>query len=153
MSTSQYTPLKQCTSCEKWLPKTNQYFGRHCTGKDGLRPTCKDCTNSRNKAYKKTEAGKIAERRYSNGDAGKKTRKGISDRYASKNRDKRLAKATVQQAIRHGKLLPVSGCKCAKCGKQAEHYHHWSYERQHWLDVVPVCAKCHTAIHMARNTK
>ena len=26
--------------------------------------------------------------------------------------------------------------------------HHWSYEREHWLDVIPLCLSCHRKVHI-----
>ena len=35
------------------------------------------------------------------------------------------------------------------CGQQAKHYHHHKgYTKKHWLDVIPVCTKCHSIIHL-----
>jgi len=56
------------------------------------------------------------------------------------------AKDAINHAIRDGKLLPALHYWCS-CGKQAEQYHHWSYEPEHWFDVIPVCHKCHVHIH------
>ncbi len=36
--------------------------------------------------------------------------------------------------------------RCANCGKQAEQWHHHNgYEKDHWLDVTPLCIPCHQA--------
>lgn len=50
----------------------------------------------------------------------------------------------VSTAVRYGKMPHVSTLKCQECGKQAQCYHHHKgYAEKHWLDVVPLCNKCH----------
>jgi hypothetical protein len=59
----------------------------------------------------------------------------------------RLARDAVNRAVRVGKLPRASAYACA-CGKAAREYHHHNgYARDHWLDVVAVCAKCHKEHH------
>lgn len=29
-------------------------------------------------------------------------------------------------------------------------YHHWSYAEERWLDVVPLCDRCHSGVHTGR---
>lgn len=140
-------PQKRCTQCKEFYPKTSQYFGKHSMGKDGLRAACKGCTNKSNAQYKHTEAGKLAELRYINGEAGRKTRDRALSKYSAKNPHKRHAKREVLNATRRGELTPISKCICQVCGSQAREYHHWSYEREHWLDVIPLCIPCHKKEH------
>jgi hypothetical protein len=63
--------------------------------------------------------------------------------------DRFRAREAVADAIKHGKLLPVKFMICSHCKhRRAEHYHHHKgYDREHWLDVEPVCHICHTSIH------
>lgn len=140
-------PFKECTQCHKPFPTTSEYYGKHKMGKYGLRAACKKCTNTSNKLYKYTEAGKEANERYVNGQAGKATREKTLARYSEKNPEKRHAKREVLNAVRRGDLPPIASQQCRDCGKQAQHYHHWSYLREHWLDVIPLCIKCHKAVH------
>lgn len=44
-------------------------------------------------------------------------------------------------------LGSASQYKCVRCNARAEHWHHWSYEQEHWASVAPVCVKCHVAHH------
>ena len=55
------------------------------------------------------------------------------------------AKAMVARAISKGVLPPLG--KCLVCPRSAEHYHHFSYEKQHWLHVIPLCVSCHRLVH------
>jgi hypothetical protein len=60
-----------------------------------------------------------------------------------------LARAYVNRQIRDGKLPRASTKPCVRCGKRArEYHHHLGYEREHWLDVTPVCSVCHRATHL-----
>lgn len=36
---------------------------------------------------------------------------------------------------------------CVGCGKQAQDWHHWSYEPEHQLSVIPLCKSCHKLQH------
>jgi hypothetical protein len=62
--------------------------------------------------------------------------------------DETRAHTTVNRAVRRGLLPKASTQVCSVCGGKADHWHHHvGYEREHWLDVVAVCAPCHVAIH------
>lgn len=54
------------------------------------------------------------------------------------------ARYAVQKQVREGKMPPVKSLKCARCDRQAQGYHHYlGYEKEHWLDIEPLCARCH----------
>jgi len=53
---------------------------------------------------------------------------------------KNRAHSAVHQAIKKGKLKPVSEHNCVDCGKKAKFYDHRDYNKP--LDVVPVCHSC-----------
>ena len=58
---------------------------------------------------------------------------------------KRAAVAAVHAAVwQHKTLPPASTRQCAECGQKAQSYHHYlGYEPDHWLDVIPLCTRCH----------
>jgi hypothetical protein len=61
---------------------------------------------------------------------------------------KEKAKRAVNNAIRDERFPHVSTHVCNEChSKQAQHYHHWSYEPEHWFDVTPLCVQCHAGVH------
>lgn len=69
--------------------------------------------------------------------------------YSRRYPDRLKAKRAVASAIRR-KILPrQDACLCANsnCTKQAEQYHHWSYEQENWLSVIPFCKACHLGLH------
>lgn len=94
--------------------------------------------------YRASEQGKIKIKEYKHSDTGKQKDK----EYRDNNPTQTKARAAVSQAVYVGKLPHVSTCKC-RCGKVAQEYHHWSYAKEHWLDVIPLCRQCHINIHKA----
>lgn len=62
-----------------------------------------------------------------------------------------MAHVAVEKALREGSLLKPYQCNspyrnfCESNGKL--NAHHWSYEPEHWLDVIWCCNKCHRHIH------
>lgn len=60
----------------------------------------------------------------------------------------RRARTAVNRAVRAGKLPRASTLACS-CGKPAREYHHHNgYAREHYLDVIAVCAFCHKDHHL-----
>lgn len=169
MAISDNTPLtvspqeKRCPHCEKYLPATTEYF---CIDRrvDRLQSWCKKCTTQNRKAPKNTEARRDARKRYklAHLDKIRSEKREYSRRFRQRCRDKKQAynteyytkyperkkaHAAVRHAVINGIIQKVSEHKCSVCGKQAEHYHHHNgYGDDHLLDVVPVCAMCHSMI-------
>jgi hypothetical protein len=72
---------------------------------------------------------------------------------------RRKVAAVVGRALREGVLRPAE--RCEHCGAKAGdvgcngrpirlHLHHWSYAREHWLDTIELCARCHSGVHHGR---
>jgi hypothetical protein len=57
------------------------------------------------------------------------------------------AREFVHNEVRAGRIPPIKTQLCTDCGKQASQYHHNSYEREHWADVIPLCYRCHGKRH------
>lgn len=75
-------------------------------------------------------------------------RKNKIDEYRRNNAYKFRAQAAVARELIRGNL--VRPCICSKCGKERRiDAHHWSYELQHWLDVIWLCKSCHRLLHIA----
>jgi hypothetical protein len=143
--------FKQCTKCKQLKPKTPDYFYRYTKASkrgDGLYPSCKVCKDS----YRKTPKGREVvlrktEKWRRTTEAGKRYQKAKQQRKYKRYPEKNKARNSVAGAIKNGKLLPVIECTCSMCEKQAEDYHHWTYEQEHWLDVIPLCRQCHNKLH------
>jgi hypothetical protein len=95
---------------------------------------CRKCSSAKTKKYYHTEKGRR-----------------VFLRLAARQREKPSVKAkrpawsAVRNAIQAGTLEPPTASKCnTGCGRTATIYHHYAgYEPEHWLDVEPVCARCH----------
>ena len=104
--------------------------------------------------YLRTEKGKVAQRRYRQSKKGKFTIKRFQQtdkmktaqrKYYLKYPERRKARSAVDWAIRSGKLPRPDSLQCHYCNCLAKEYHHYKgYKPEYWLDVVPVCMKCHT---------
>jgi len=153
---------KRCPKCKQILPVSEFYKNR--SRYDGLRSYCKNCEKQYNqtekckqsqkryeqttkykqkqKRYRQSDKGKQAHRCYGQSEKGKKAQK----RCRQNNPERRKAGHKVSYAIQVGKMFPAHHYLCS-CGEQAEHYHHWSYEPEHYLHVIPICQLCHKKFH------
>lgn len=123
---------KRCSKCKQWFPATTEYFHRHKS--DKLYPRCKTCKND----YGRTEKGKDVRRRKI------AKRKRIHPEVMS-------ARLAVAHAVSEGKLPRPETRACFFCSEDAIEYHHPSYEKKHYLTVIPVCKKCHTDWHYRKS--
>lgn len=137
---------KVCIACGDSKPLSEFHKGN---GNDGLRFACKACTNAQNRGiyYENRDAHLEAKRRYR--EQNPDNRRATLKKHTENHLMQRRAHYAVNRAIANGKLLPACECACAHCGVQAETLHHWSYEREHWLDVIPLCRACHGKEHRA----
>lgn len=156
-------PLKICTKCHQKKELAEFYIDRN--KKDGHRPDCKNCNLKQVKEYRQTEQGKTNRKSYAtyynqtkNGLSARKhygqTEKGKAALKASHKRShirypKHLkAKQVVNSAIAAGRMPHSNTLQCHCCPEQAEQYHHHKgYAPEYWLDVLPICRKCHRKIH------
>ena len=132
--------IKICSKCRKKYPATPDCFHRCLTGKNGLRPDCKNCV----KAYQQSKYGKKlyqkAAKKYS------RTKKGrISQRkHRESSFEKRRAHMALRHAIEIGKAKRPN--KCSDCNKKCKpEGHHWDYDKP--LEVIWLCKQCHCKLH------
>ena len=134
---NQMENTKRCSKCKEIKPLSEFY--KKLAKKDGLTCACKSCHN----LYCKSEKGKATHERYEQSEKGEANKKRCAKRYRLKFPYKNKANKAVQRAIKERQLPPPKSLKCS-CGEPAKEYHHHKgYEPEHWLDVVPVCIKCH----------
>ena len=110
---------------------------------------------SRKLALRKYRAGSRnaqSQARYYATPRGRKVRQAIDARYHAANKPKRAAKRAVAHAIRRGRLPKARFLPCFECLGDAAEYHHPSYARDDRLKVVPLCKKCHKALHYCDQT-
>ncbi len=101
--------------------------------------------------HRKTEKGKITHRKavhnYRQTEKGKVAHCKESTRYHTRHPEQRKAGHTIMTAIRANRLTHPDTLSCYYCPAQAKEYHHnKGYAKKHWLDVVPVCQRCHTKV-------
>ncbi len=94
--------------------------------------------------YRQTERGKASIRasrhEYDKSEKGKQNQK----RRRQKDTDKCKARIVIGNAVKSGNILAAKYLLCSHCPKQAQEYHHHlGYAPEHWLDVIPLCRKCH----------
>jgi hypothetical protein len=131
--------------------------------KDGRYAWCKSCSKKytqENKArradyfkeyYKeqwKREEIKVKFKKYFQSPKGKEVRKKADAEQYYKTPEKLQSRHAVHYAVKSGKIPNVKTLICSVCHeRQAEHYHHWrGYEKEHQLDVIPVCSVCHREV-------
>ena len=126
--------------------------------KDTISKTCRE--HKASDLWRKTEHGREWRREYARKyrESHKERLNAAAARYARKHRGTEAyklfemksgpARKAVRQAIINWFLRPLRNCKC-ECGRQAQQYHHHKgYAKEHWTDVVPVCARCHKRLHL-----
>jgi hypothetical protein len=65
---------------------------------------------------------------------------------------KLMAQEAVKKARREGKLNKPQ--KCTFCSSEGKlDAHHWSYEPEHWLNVIWCCVSCHRYWHSSNTPK
>lgn len=100
------------------------------------------------KAYRQSAACKESRRRYDASEKGQARSKKANKKQIRKFPERKRARSALSNAICDGKMLPAKDFQCVHCGKPArQHHHHNGYDREHWLDVIPLCILCHTIEH------
>ena len=164
---SENIQTKRCSHCKQIKPISE--FNKNHSQKDGYSHRCKICHHKSCKKYDQGEKGRTTRKQYFQSDKGKaklkrywQSEKGkiVLQRYQQSKKGKLNQKyykayhpervkavKAVNNAIRDGKLPQPDTLPCHYCPKLAQQYHHWhGYAPEHWLDVVPVCVKCHGKI-------
>lgn len=131
---------RQCPDCVKVANKIRMQ-GEHY----------KAVKKEADKRYNQTEARKESRERHHQKRCQTKEYKQAKRGYDTKNRElhpeRHKARAYLNAIVSKGKLPPASSLPCKDCGQSAAEYHHESYERDKWLDVIPLCKPCHTSRH------
>lgn len=99
--------------------------------------------------YKKTENGKRLARKYRQTKSAKESHAKSNQKQYQTHAEQLKARSAVNYAVKTGKLPHISTQNCKKCGNTAKHYHHNRYDKSHYLDVTPLCDRCHKEYHLA----
>lgn len=98
--------------------------------------------------YKQTKAGKTKCKQYRQSEKGRISRNKGANKFRITHPTQRKAQTAVVNAVFKGVLPKANSLQCA-CGNPAKEYHHHKgYAKEHWLDVIPVCKKCHGKIRL-----
>ncbi|MCJ7483868.1 MAG: hypothetical protein MUO31_12995 [Thermodesulfovibrionales bacterium] len=150
---------KTCRTCKETKPLSEFY--KHSTSRDGYRSDCIKCNlqykkhyaqtpNGRvnhlkaKRRYSKTDKCKVARKRYNNSEKGKLNARYHAKRYCKQHPNRAKATHVVNHSVERGELPRPKTLQCHYGNHPAREYHHWhGYAPEHWLDVVPICKKCH----------
>ena len=144
--------------CKKCANTNKRAYRRTEKGKAARRKyKCSEEGMASNKRYYLSEKGKAAARKYSRTKKGKETSyrgnhseagKRARDSYYQRHKKDHKAHGAVGRAVEAGILPHISTQRCKDCETAAiDYHHHLGYEKEHWLDVIPLCRKCHQLQH------
>ena len=139
--TRPYGKTDWCDSCTKEHRNTSEF--RAHQRKYRIKPEVK----AKEKEYYKTTNYKMSQQRYKTSPKGRVVAKRQDKRREDLHPEKRKAKDFVHNMVRAGVLPQINTQKCKHCGNRADHYHHWSYLPEHWIEVIPLCKQCHVNLH------
>ena len=153
---------KYCPACKR--TKSTTEFHKCRTRYDGLQGMCIDCKKlwaqspighqahqKAKRRYKKSDKGKITDKRYRQGKVGKTTREKNHAKFLKHHPNYAKAKMTVNKAVKQGIIPKIKTQSCIRCGKQAQaRHHHKGYAKENYLTFVTLCTICHIGIHKGK---
>lgn len=152
------------------LPDGHMNHCKSCRKKYGILYRATQAYKDSQRRYRQSESGRKSDhegsRRYRQTEHGRETsrlnaiRHRETEKYkkykneywqkyknVSGNKNKIKARAAISTAVKLKKLPHISTLTCTFCPSQAQNYHHHSYKKRYWLDVIPVCEFCHKRLH------
>ena len=141
---------KQCFRCKQIKPLTE--FHKSSDGKFGVHAHCRVCRAAYTRKYRSKPE---VQERYREQNRERSRQRYWSDVEVARadwrqwhSTDKGQAKAKLGYAIIRGHVPRVSTLNCTHCDRPADEYHHHNgYDKEHWLDVIPLCCSCHGYVH------
>jgi hypothetical protein len=150
---------KKCGLCMQ--EKDSECFYKRSRSPDGLQSYCKSCDKKKTleqrstpagreyvKQWRSTPAGIDSTRKYLESEAGRKKHCESSKRHRVSNREKALARSSVNNAIKAGEIIKPSCCeRCGtpestlRDGRSSIQGHHPDHSKP--LDVIWLCISCH----------
>lgn len=135
--------VNKCKECNKKDVRENRadkkdYYDKY----DRNRP------NHEERVRKAAERVKLL---YNSDENFKKTILVQKQKWLNNNQHKRKAQIAVGNAKRDGKLTQPDCCEHCGTSEKKIQAHHWSYEPEHWLDVIWLCTTCHGKEHKRLN--
>ncbi len=165
----------KCSRCKNWIPESA--FAKEKRTSNGLSTACRMCQRKHAKIWRDNNKDKVrawskkyiethkevlrdrwvewSERNEEylsayNAAYNIRNREIISIRnkeHAAKYPEKHLAKTAVRVALKDGQLVKPDKCEMCEANGKRLYGHHQSYEKEWWLLVVWLCAKCHKWLH------
>lgn len=140
---------KVCNKCGRELPIDDFYLKKNRHGNYHHEARCKECHKEASRKFREEhkEAYAQYERERATTDKRKQQRRDAVYRYNEKNPEKHRAHNAVSKAVSRGKINKPQTCE--NCGAEERlEAHHWhGYDKEHWLDVIWLCYKCHRKEH------
>lgn len=161
--------MKRCFKCGAEKPLSEFY--KHPKMLDGHVNKCKECNKKdvienrldkkdyylnydRNRPNHEERVASQSERTktlYNSNPEFKEKRKLEVREFRNSNPDKYKAQTSINNALRDGKLTKLNSCEHCGTSEKKIQARHWSYEPEHWLDVIWLCTKCHGKEHKRLN--
>ncbi len=149
--------MKRCSLCKRELPMDNFYKRRDSNGKEGHRSRCKSCyqatynSTPKHKAwaakYRETPKYKTWLAKHCQTPMYKLTKARGRRVHRSRHPEQWGAYRAVYRNKKNGRLPSPDTLFCEICRRPAQEYHHHlGYNKEHWLDVVPLCRPCHLKV-------
>jgi hypothetical protein len=136
--------LKTCFKCG--LQKTQNEFYKHPQMGDGLLGKCKECTKTDSKkrfnTLKHDEQWVEKEKKRSR---NKYHRLGYKDKHKPNKEQKKLIMLKLKEKYPE-KFKARNACQHMEKAK-GNHLHHWSYNKEHYRDVIELNILDHNKIH------
>lgn len=163
------TSIKTCFKCGAEKPLTEFY--KHSQMADGHVNKCKTCNkkdvndnrelkseyyleydrNRFNAAERSVKSQIRNKARYHADEDFKESIKSSKEKWLVSNPLKRKAQIAAGNALRDGKLVRKFHCEHCNTSEKKLQKHHWSYEEEHWLDIIWLCTSCHGKEHKRLN--
>lgn len=130
---------KTCAGCHLDLPISE--FTRSSKNKTGYQSYCRRCKVLSARAHKAERAAWYQ--------AHKEELNEWSAAYAKlpETKIRKAAYNAVDRALKAGTITKDDTCKRCGCTDERLESHHRSYEKEHQLDVIWLCPKCHGELH------
>lgn len=135
--------MKKCFKCGETKPR--KMFYRHPAMKDGRLGKCIECTKRDVRLHREQNESvrEYDRRRYAENPERRRKIRENSDRWDIKNKNGYIARYTVHNAVRDGRMKRMP---CQKCGATDRiNAHHEDYSKP--LDVIWLCSRCHHRYH------
>jgi hypothetical protein len=138
---------KRCQTCKE--RKGHHEFAGHNGSRDGRRNHCRECLLSgRYQPYIEPPDVRALRKVRQSKPKWRRSHRRALQRHAERNPVQAAAQKALKAAVRAGRIEKAKHCQARGCTSALSiEAHHWSYAREHWLDVLWCCAAHHRQGH------